>query len=152
MTIRWLALIAVALLAACAAAPPAQRIDAATMARLEQEVADTERGLARTMAARDHAAFASFVAEDASFRSPDGVLVGKAAVVEHWARFYQSPQAPFSWEPDLVTVQSDGRLAISTGPVHDARGKRIARFISVWRREADGSWKVILDAGVSAGR
>jgi ketosteroid isomerase-like protein len=73
-------------------------------------------------------------------------------VVEHWARFYQSPQAPFSWEPDLVTVQSDGRLAISTGPVHDAQGKRIVRFISVWRREADGSWKVILDAGVSAGR
>jgi ketosteroid isomerase-like protein len=151
MTTRSFAALLVVALSACASAPTA-RIDAATVALLEKEVADTERRFAKTMADRDHQAFASFIAEDASFRSAERTLLGKAAVVADWARFYQSPQAPFSWEPDLVTVQSDGRQALSTGPVRNAEGKLVFRFMSVWRREADGSWKIILDAGVPAGR
>jgi ketosteroid isomerase-like protein len=137
------------LLAACASAPgTSTRIDLATAAQLEKEVAATERAFAKTMADRDHAAFARFIAEDASFRSPKGPLIGKAAIVADWKRFYEGPQAPFSWEPDLVNVQADGRQALSTGPVRDAQGKVGFRFMSVWRREPDGRWLIILDQGV----
>ena len=136
-------------LVACASTPgSAPRIDAATAAQLEREVAATERAFAKTMADRDHAAFARFIAEDASFRNNQGPVLGKAAIVADWQRFYQGPQAPFSWEPDLVNVQADGRHALSTGPVRDAQGKVFFRFLSVWRREADGSWKVVIDMGV----
>ncbi len=74
MTIRLLAFaLLTLLLAACATAPgTTARIDAATAAQLEKEVAAIERAFAKTMADRDHAAFASFIAEDASFRSPKG--------------------------------------------------------------------------------
>ena len=81
MTIRLLAFALPALLlAACATAPgTTARIDAATAAQLEKEVAGIERAFAKTMADRDHAAFASFIAEDASFRSPEGPIIGKAS-------------------------------------------------------------------------
>lgn len=41
----------------------------------------------------------------------------------------------------------DGTLAHSSGPVRDASGKPIARFNSVWRQEAPGVWRVVLDKG-----
>ena len=112
------------------------------------EVRDSERAFAKTMADRDHAGFASFIAEDAAFRSSKGPIIGKAAIVADWKRFYEGPAAPFAWEPDLVTVQADGVQALSTGPVRDSQGKVDFRFMSVWRKQADGRWLIVLDHGV----
>ena len=149
MTPRLLAFVLPPLLAACASVPGTSvRIDAATAARLEKEVVDVERAFAKTMADRDHAGFASFIAEDAAFRSSKGPIIGKAAIVADWKRFYEGPAAPFAWEPDLVTVQADGVQALSTGPVRDSQGKVNFRFMSVWRKQADGRWLIVLDQGV----
>ena len=125
-------------------APPLQRV-APDEAR--QQVMATERAFAKTMADRDHKAFASFIAEDTVFFSGPKPLHGKQAVVEFWARFYRKPQAPFSWEPDEVEVLDSGTLAISSGPVRDPSGKLFARFTSIWRLEAPGQWRIIFDKG-----
>src|SRR5262245_45406069 len=117
---------------------------------LQREVWATEVAFARTMADRDFIAFATHVSEHAVFWSGSKVLRGKAAVLEAWRRFYDGPTAPFSWEPDEVVVLGDGTLAQSTGPVRDAAGKTIARFRSVWRREAGGRWLIVLDRGDAA--
>lgn len=120
---------------------------AAGQADLQAEVRERERAFARTMAERDHQAFAAFVSEEAIFLSEKGVLRGRAAVAEGWKRYFDGPQAPFSWEPDRVEVVQSGTLAISTGPVRDARGARVGTFTSTWRREPDGVWRVVLDSG-----
>ena len=117
---------------------------------LQREVWATEVAFARTMADRDFAAFATHLSEHAVFWSGSKVLRGKAAVLDAWRRFYDGASAPFSWEPDEVVVLGDGTLAQSTGPVRDATGKTIARFRSVWRREADGRWLIVLDRGEAA--
>jgi ketosteroid isomerase-like protein len=117
---------------------------------LQREVWATEVAFARTMAERDFAAFATHVSEHAIFWSGRKVLRGKAAVLDGWRRFYDGAVAPFSWEPDEVVVLGDGSLAQSTGPVRDAAGKTIARFRSVWRRETDGRWLIVLDRGEAA--
>jgi ketosteroid isomerase-like protein len=129
------------LLAACAS--PA-RVPADEARR---QVMETERAFARTMAERNLAAFGTFVSEDAVFFSGPTPLHGKAAVVEWWARFYKAPAAPFSWEPEQVEVLASGDLALSTGPVHDAGGKLIAHFTSIWRLEAPGRWRIVFDKG-----
>jgi ketosteroid isomerase-like protein len=116
----------------------------------QREVRDTELSFARSMAERDFAAFASHVSEHAVFWSGSKVLRGKAAVLASWQRFFDGAQAPFSWEPDEVVVLGDGNLAQSSGPVRDAAGKLIARFRSVWRREAGGRWLIVLDRGEAA--
>ena len=78
---------------------------------LRQEVFETERAFAKTMADRDHAAFVSFLAEEAVFFSGETPLRGVAAVGAHWKRFYDGPAAPFSWEPEQVEVLGSGTLA-----------------------------------------
>lgn len=114
---------------------------------LAAQVADTERAFAKTMADRDHAAFASFLSDEAVFFSDPQVLRGRQAVADGWKRLYQGAQAPFSWEPDRVEVLDSGTLALSSGPVRDPQGKRVGTFNSVWRREPGGAWKVVFDKG-----
>ena len=117
---------------------------------LREQVFAAERAFAGTMADRDHAAFARHVAEDAVFFTGSAPLRGHAAVTEGWKRFYEGPEAPFSWEPQDVEVLPSGTLALSSGPVYDPEGVPIATFTSIWRLEADGRWRVVFDKGNSA--
>lgn len=57
------------------------------------QVSDRERAFAKTMADRDHAAFASFLSDEAVFMSDGQSLRGKQAVAAGWKRFYDAPQA-----------------------------------------------------------
>lgn len=123
---------------------PAAKVDRFT---LEKQVGDTERAFAKTMADRDHAAFSTFLSEEAVFFSGPEPLRGKAAVATWWKRFYEKPAAPFSWKPDRVEALDSGTLALSTGPVSDPAGKCIGRFTSIWRQEAPGVWRIIFDKG-----
>ena len=99
------------------------------------------------MADRDHAAFAGMLSADAVFFTGPAPLVGKAAVEAGWKRFYERPQAPFSWRPETVVVLASGDLALSTGPVFDPTGKRVGSFTSIWRQEAPGVWRIVFDTG-----
>ena len=148
------ALAVVALLAGCTsvapAAPAAPASPSATEAAdLKQQVIATERAFARTMADRDHAAFTRFLADETIFFSRKAVR-GKQAVADTWKRFYDSPEAPFSWQPEEVEVLDSGTLAISSGPVHNAKGELVATFTSIWRREPSGRWRIIFDKGSDA--
>jgi uncharacterized protein (TIGR02246 family) len=113
---------------------------------LAAKVRAREAAFAKTMADRDHAAFATFVAEDAVFMGR-GVLRGRQAVAEGWKPLFEGPKAPFSWQPERVEVIATGTLAISTGPVFDPEGQRTGAFNSTWRLDKDGEWRVVLDSG-----
>jgi ketosteroid isomerase-like protein len=114
---------------------------------LAEQVRATETRFAKTMADRDHKAFASMLAEEAVFFSPQGPLRGSKAVAEAWKPFFEGAQPPFSWEPERVEVLDSGGLAFSSGPVRDPQGKRVGTFNSVWRRDAQGHWKIVFDSG-----
>jgi ketosteroid isomerase-like protein len=94
--------------------------------------------------------FAEFIAEDAVFHGA-ALGIGRATIVEKWRPYFEKPEAPFSWAPDLVTVATDGRSALSTGPVRDPRGKVTSRFMSIWEKGTDGRWRVTVDQGVDIG-
>lgn len=115
--------------------------------RLAREVFAAESSFAQAMAARDLAAFGRLVADDAVFFGGSGALRGKAAVIAGWQALFEGPAAPFSWSPEVVEVLESGALAHSSGPVRDPQGRRIGTFNSIWRREADGRWRVVFDKG-----
>lgn len=114
---------------------------------LQQQVFQTERAFAKTMADRDHAAFTVFLSEETVFFSGPVPLRGKAAVAAWWKRYYEKPEAPFSWEPDRVEVLDSGKLALSTGSVRDPGGKLTGSFTSIWRQEKPGVWRIVFDKG-----
>ena len=133
------AALAATLVAGCASTTPP--VD------LKRQVADTERAFAKTMADRNHAAFAAFLSDESVFFTGPKPLHGKAEVADGWKRFYERPQAPFSWQPEIVEVLESGTLAISSGPVFDPSGKKFATFTSIWRLEAPGVWRIVFDKG-----
>jgi ketosteroid isomerase-like protein len=116
-------------------------------AALAAEVEAREIAFAKTMADRDFAAFVRFVSGDAVFFAGDAPLRGKEAVAQGWEGFFNGPDAPFSWHPDLVEVLESGDLALSSGPVLDAAGDVVGRFNSIWRKDRDGRWLVVFDKG-----
>ena len=73
--------------------------------------------------------------------------IAKRQVADWWKRYYEGPDAPFSWEPEDVEVLDSGTLALSSGPVRDTKGALIATFTSIWRLEDSGKWRIIFDKG-----
>jgi ketosteroid isomerase-like protein len=133
-----------ALLAGGAAAPPAAP---AATADLAEQVRAAETAFAKTMADRDHAAFASFLADETIFFGRSGPIRGKEAVAAAWKGFYDAKAAPFSWKPDIAVVLPSGNLGYTSGPVFDPAGKRVGTFNSTWRKEPSGQWKIVFDNG-----
>jgi ketosteroid isomerase-like protein len=134
-------LVLVALLAsACAPSAP-------DIAELARQVLETEAVFARTMAERDHARFTTFLANEAIFFSGDEPIRGKEAIAADWKPFFDTPAAPFSWTPERVEVLDSGTLALSSGPVFNPQGDRIATFTSIWRLEAPATWRIVFDKG-----
>ena len=86
-------------------------------------------------------AFRKYAAPDAIMFLPEagsaqGFLKGKA----------DPPTAVFWW-PGRSYVSCDGTIAVNTGPWVRQWGKSVGYFTTVWQRQADGSWKWLLDHG-----
>lgn len=137
-------LLLAALLAGCGGAATASPRPA-NLAAARDEVKAAETAFAAAFRDRDRTRFFSQVADDAVFLGPQRTLRGKQQVVETWSRFFADAAPPFSWQPERVEVTGDGSLGLSTGPVPDPSGNLIGTFSSIWRRQADGSWKVVFD-------
>ncbi len=134
------------LLPACAGSP--SEADLKQMhEQMHEQVRQTETAFAATMADRDFSGFQSFLADEATFLSAGHTLRGKQQVADAWEPLFDGETAPFSWQPERVEVLQSGDLALSTGPIHDPNGKRVASFTSIWRRNTDGTWQIVFDFG-----
>lgn len=93
------------------------------------------------------AAFLAFLADDAIVFRP-GPVNGK----EEWKKRPENPVS-LKWKPDFVGMSRSADLAYSTGPAEWRRKKEdetpfgYGEFVSVWRKQKDGSWKVAVDVG-----
>lgn len=143
-------LVPVLLAAACEVRSPAAKPALSSGDEARSQVEATERAFAKTMADRDFAAFRSYLADEAVFFSGPEPLHGAERVAAYWQRFYEGPEAPFSWKPDQVAVLASGTLALSTGPVFDPQGRLVSRFSSIWRQESPGVWRIVFDRGEPA--
>lgn len=147
------ALLGAGMLAAGASVPAAE---APAREALIEEVRQTEIAFAATVAARDKMRFAAMIAEDAVFVGAAGATRGRDAIVQAWSSFFEPTAPEFVWRPEIVELSADGTLGFTRGPWtmkgSDSQGKPIdlaGIFNSVWRRQADGGWRVVFDAGCS---
>jgi len=120
------------------------------------DVRCTEIAFSQSVENHDITAFTSFIDADARFVS-SSVSRGPAEVTEAWSVFFADDGPDIKWRPQTIEVLKDGELALSRGPyrmiTRDAEGKTTEHwgtFNSVWRKQADDSWKVVFDAGNAA--
>lgn len=124
------------------------------------EVWRREQGFARSVMDHDAAAFAAFLADDVVFDAATSrPLRGAPAVVEAWTELVRGDGIALAWYPRHVNANGEhpGALAWSSGPyllTRERDGRKVARigtFHSIWRRDADGVWRVLMDAGDGGG-
>jgi ketosteroid isomerase-like protein len=58
------------------------------------------------------------------------------------------------WAPEFGEISSSGELGYTCGPWRftvegDEQPSAFGHFFSIWRKQADGKWKVLLDHGIS---
>ena len=65
------------------------------------------------------------------------------------------PDLQLIWEPRFGDIAGSGDLGYLTGPVRNVRASRdggkprYSNYMSVWKRQRDGSFKVVMDAGIN---
>ena len=79
---------------------------------------------------------------------------GKEAIAADWAPLVKGEDMQLHWAPDQVVIGGDPDVALSMGPYWMENRKpgtsprfRTGRFISTWRRDAQGTWHVLYDGG-----
>jgi ketosteroid isomerase-like protein len=119
-----------------------------------QTMLDTERAFAQASADRGtREAFLAFIAED-------GVLFRPTAVNgKQWMMSHPPPASTkrqlLSWKPVFGDIAESGDLGYTTGPwqfkadINDEKPVAFGDFITVWKKQPDGSWKFVVDLGVS---
>jgi ketosteroid isomerase-like protein len=87
--------------------------------------------------------------------SPDGTLPrGHDQIRDRMKKHFGDTATILTWRPTMAEVSNDGSMAYTIGEYDfyvrgrdSARTASSGRYLTVWRRQVDSSWKVIADIG-----
>jgi ketosteroid isomerase-like protein len=110
---------------------------------------------AQSVAAKDRTRFLTFIAEATTFNGGSPAeLRGRDAVMKGWDDFFKPDGPTLSWTPTQGLVVGIGDLGYTTGrSLFKGKGadgapmERRGEYLTVWRKQRDGAWKVIFDTG-----
>ena len=146
---------------ACAActqnAPvPAAKSDAAAET---QAIEKLEQGQIAAITARDQSGATSLYGDDAVFISERGEASrGKDAIAAGFKAFLADPTLKIDYKPGAKVFSDGGDMAYSTAEYTetytDAATKKPVTIkgtnLSVWKKQEDGSWKLVADSNPAA--
>lgn len=133
----------------------AQGLAAPDKGKLKAELAAMEDAFCAMAKAKGiNAAFSHFAAPDVAFIDTDPrKFRGPAAVQQRMGP--DQPGVSLTWSAYYTDVSDDGSLGYNYGRFESRRpgpdGQEIVRsgwFLSIWKRQPDGSWKYVMDTGV----
>jgi ketosteroid isomerase-like protein len=140
-----MALILCGSIAGAQAQPPSATPD--TLKKMEAE-------FMHAAATRGSQGYMSYYAED-SVELPNGadMFLGKIAIAKTMG-FLDDKNNSLTWKPLGADISASGDLGYTYGTFEfrskDANGKptvSYGKYTSIWKRQKDGSWKVVLDMG-----
>ncbi len=145
-------LVALALATAVGVRVAAKSPDAAdreTLLRLDREFDQ------KVAAGGGGAAWAGYFAENGSMvGKTTPPTIGPEAIRKVMEPIFASPGFSLRWKPTRAQILISGDLGFTTGRYErrakDDQGKEAVEhgtYVTVWRKQADGSWKIILDTG-----
>jgi ketosteroid isomerase-like protein len=122
-------------------------------------LADADRGFAADSAARGADAWAAvFAADGVVWRRGGPPAVGPQAIRERMQRAFSDPEHLLAWEPHASGLSPAGDMGFTIGcyqllrrkpatpPAREATGT----YLTIWRRQADGSWQAVFDTGIAS--
>jgi ketosteroid isomerase-like protein len=149
------ALVLVALLVAGSMVGGAQRADQKAAAAIMKADADFNQAVAD----RDLKRFLSFVGEPATFNGgTPGEIHGRDAIAKEWASYFQPNGPRLTWKPtkaeilgheDLGYTVGSWELRPPAGGQAAAIGVTRGNYLTVWKKQADGAWRIVFDTGSS---
>ncbi|MGB7730403.1 MAG: DUF4440 domain-containing protein [Candidatus Acidiferrum sp.] len=107
----------------------------------------------KTYEAKDVDKAVAFCDDEGSLLWPNAPkATGKKAIAKATASAFAIPDFKLEWQPDQVSVARSGELGYTSGTYtwtfKDASGKPASdkgKYLTVWKKQPDGSWKVLLD-------
>ncbi len=121
-----------------------------------QQLRDADLAFARATAERGLEGFRSFLAEDVMTIRPDiPVVKGAGAVAERWAPLLNDRSQSITWQPVEAVISPAGDMGFTVGTYEIRRSGggasgavRTGKYVTIWKREAGGRWRVAYDSGV----
>ena len=115
---------------------------------------DADRAFNHAAAARRADGWMEFMAPDGALIRPAGTLTGPA-VHDAVTRMFADTSFTLTWEPLVADVGASGDLGYTVGHwvAHFRNDKgapmtTTGRYLTIWKQQADRSWKVVQDIGV----
>ena len=114
---------------------------------------DLEARFAKDVLEKGGAGFAEWFAEDGvALGNGQPPKVGRVAIAKSAA--WSPKDYQLIWTPTDATMSPSGDMGYTWGHFEghskDANGNPVVtsgRYITIWRKQPDGAWKVVLDAG-----
>jgi len=98
-----------------------------------------------------------FMTEETTI-SRDKPYSGLAAIRAAVAEDYKDPGFQLTWDPESGAMMESGKLGYTSGhfvavvPGPDKKPVKFGgQYLTVWKKQKDGSWKVLWDGGSSTG-
>jgi ketosteroid isomerase-like protein len=97
----------------------------------------------------------SFFADDATaFPAGKPLIAGKEELRSFYSKMFEDPSLEISWKPVKADVAESGDLGYTIGTA-EFRTKakdgspviRPGKYLTVWKKQKDGAWKVAADLG-----
>ncbi len=120
-----------------------------------EEVRNTELAFAASAKAKDAAKAVTFFDDDIHFFQQGKMITGVEEEKKNWNSLLSNPNLTIEWHPEVVEAM--GGLGYTTGPfeIHikqdDGSETFIhGRYVTIWRKKPDGTWKAAVDIGNQA--
>jgi ketosteroid isomerase-like protein len=126
----------------------------AVFAAGEDVLIQADKDFAKAAAARGAEGFLSFFADDAAILPKNGApITGKDALAKAFHETWAQPGYSLQWTPLKAEMANGNDIGYTFGTYERKRtvdGKPLVetgKYVTIWRRQRDGKWKVIVDMG-----
>jgi ketosteroid isomerase-like protein len=144
----WLCLCLMLLLATLGSSQP-PREPTVDLAAERGALMDADRAWSQTV--DDPEEFLSFFADGASFM-PFGAPLARGDTIRNiWKQLSSMPAFHLEWQPTSAVVAEAGDLGYTIGTFEltaeqdGTLAMTVGKYVTVWGKQTDGSWKVLVD-------
>jgi ketosteroid isomerase-like protein len=119
----------------------------------EDEIMQADRDFNKATQEKRAEGWLSYFALDEA-AVPDPPTAGREAIRARYEKTFSNPDFTLTWEPIKAEVFPAGNVGYTTGKYvarfKNKEGRMMesrGRYITVWRKQDDGTWKIVTDTG-----